>query len=555
MDKKFFYILITLLAVNCQTLAFAQEEDSNANEIHLFRGGFMDVKFGMNLNTLGSSLGSGSMGGLISSRVDNGALNIHLNPALLGFMSQGQVLFDSRAGVGTAMTSGLNSNITSTLNDEIASAVNDEFSNEANWTQFPETYITPTVVRDFDIGFTGNVSSIAFAAPITNKFVLAGAYSSPAAIDFDLGITGLTAKLAQEQGSDEVAIRFDVLMNISFLTQMRFKMNTLSLGMGAKLIDKRNKKLAIGGTINRYQVDNTRRLQADLSGLVVVGSADERYFNNPNDPNLNTDAGESNAFFMNADGKFQATEYGMKMGVYYQLNNHLRLSVVYDYVPTFNLVSENNSASAYLPIFLVGTGEDILAGNIEVALDSLRANKPNLTTERDLSSLVKNSRLNLPSSFTIGLDLPIRKHTLVLNFSKYYGELSIENGDQVIGKDLNAGIGLGLDFRMRDRFESLIQIASFPIRLLFLDIDGLLFQTFGGITGYKNSHYRIGGNVLLGEGIVTSDNEKLRSTLGGPLPQTFSMGRQYTIFENVDVGVTVLALPDLLLKYSIGIRF
>ncbi len=555
MQKKITYLLLFLLLMVIAVPVAAQEENSDASEIHLFRGGFMDVKFGLNLNTLGSSLGSGSMGGLISSRVDNGALNIHLNPALLGYMTQGQLLFDSRVGIGTAMTSGINSSLTTSVNDEIASAVNEEFSNEASWTQFPETYISPTKVRDFDIGFTGNVSSLAFATPLNDKVVIAGAYTSPAAIDFDLGVTGLTAKLAQEQGTDEVAIRFDVLMNVSLLTQMRFRMNTLSLGMGTKLIDKKFKKLAVGGTITRYEVDNTRRLQADLSGLVVVGGADERYFNNPDDPNLNTEAGESNAFFMNADGKFHATEYGFKLGVYYELYNQMRLSLVYDRVPNFNLQSESNSASAFLPIFLVGSGDDILSGNIEVALDSLQANKPNLTTERDISSLVDDSKLNLPSSLTIGFDLPINNHTLVFNFSKYFGELSFENGDQVMGKDVNAGIGLGLDIRMRDRFERKSQILSLPIRLLFLDVDGLLFQAFGGLTGYKNSHYRIGGNVLIGAGIVSSDNKSLESTLGGPLPQTFSMGRQYTIFENIDVGVTVLALPDLLLKYSVGIRF
>ena len=55
---------------------------------------------------------------------------------------------------------------------EIESAVDDEFSNEESWTQFPETYIQATQVRDFDIGFRSDVSSAAFAAPINNKTVM-----------------------------------------------------------------------------------------------------------------------------------------------------------------------------------------------------------------------------------------------------------------------------------------------------------------------------------------------------------------------------------------------
>lgn len=549
------YLLLALLLFAYSENVFSQESESEASELHLFRGGVLDVNFGLNLNTIGSSIGSGAMGGLISSRVDNGALNVHLNPALLGFMSEGQLLIDSRLGVGTSATSGIRSNLRSTLNDEFSSAINDEFSNEASWTQFPETYIKSTEVRDLDVGFRGNVRSITFAAPISEKFVLAGGYSYPVNVDIDLGLTGLSTKLAQEQGTEEVSIRFDVLMNISLLTQMQFRMNTLSLGFGTKLIDKKYKKLAIGATLNRYHVDNTRKIEADLSGLVVVGGADERYFNNPNDPNLNTQAGESNAFFMNAFGNFEATEFGIRVGAYYELDQRFRLSVVYDQVPDFTLKGENTTASAFLPVFLVGSGEDILKGNIEVTLDSLQANKPNLTTERNISSIVEDGKLNLPSSFTVGLDIALNKHTLILNFSKYSGEMSFTNGGHTIGKKVTSGVGLGMDFKMRDRFESFGQIFTLPLRVLFLDIDGLIFQSLGGLTGYKNSHYRFGGNILLGEGIVTVNNDGLRSTLNGPLPQSFSMGRQYTIFEKIDVGVTVFAVPDMFLKYSVGIRF
>lgn len=555
MISKTKHLLLFLLLIAVSLPLLGQEEETEPSELHLFRGGFMNVNFGLNLNTLGSSLGSGSMGGLISSRVDNGALNIHLNPALLGFMTEGQLLIDSRVGLGTNISSGLNSSLVSTINDELKTTIDETFDDEASWTKFPETYISATQVRDFDIGFAGQMNSFAFAAPLTNRFVLAGAYSYPVSLDFDLGVTGISAKLAQEQGTDEVSIRFDILMNISLLTQMRFQMSSLSTGIGAKILDSESQKLALGATLSRYQVTSTRRLQADLSGMVVVGGADERYFNDPTDPNLNSDLGESNSFFMNANGSYEATEYGLKFGAYYELDNKLRLSMVYDYMPDFNLTGNNNTASAFLPVFMVGSGDEILEGEIEVALDSLRANKPNLTTERDISKIVGDGSLNLPSSFTLGLDFGIRQHTMVLNYTKYMSELSFANGSDLIGKNLSSGIGVGFDFKLRDRMKLFPTIVGLPFRLLFLDIDGLLFQSLGGITGYKNSHYRFGGNILLGDGIVSTDNNDLRDILSLPLPQTFSMGRQYTIFEKIDVGVTVLAVPDMVLKYSVGIRF
>ncbi len=548
-------LLVGIMITYMPSGVFAQEEDSSPNELHLFRGGYMDLNFSMGVNTVGSSLGSGGMGGLVTSRAHNGALNVNLNPALLGYMRQGQITYDSRVGVGSSLTSGMNSFIKGEVNSQLETAINDEFAKEDSWQKFPETYIQATKVRDLDVGFDSEVSSIAFAAPLGPKLSIAGAYTYPASINFDLGVTGLAAKLAQEQGTEEVAIRFDVLMNVSLLTKMTFKMNTLSAGFGYSFIDTETKKLAFGGTITRYHIDNTRKLEADLSGMVVVGGADERYFNNPDDPNLNTEAGESNAFFMNAYGEFEASAYGFKAGLNYQPLSWLNLSAVYDHMPAFNLKGNNKIAQTYLPIFMVGTGEEILKGNIQVSLDSLQANKPNLTTERDISSIVEDGVLTLPSSARIGVDLFMGRHTMVLNYTKYFDSFSYEYGDNIIGKNAEHGIGLGFDFRMKDQFNSWWQFLEIPVRILYLDFDGVLFQSLGRFTNYSNSHYRFGTNVLIGDALVSSGNEGLKSTLDLPLPQTFSMGRQYSIFNNIDVGVTVLAVPDLVLKYSVGIRF
>ncbi len=547
-------IAFFLICASVSTSVFAQD-DSDASELHLFRGGYMDVNLGFNFNMVGSSLGTGSMGGLISSQVDNGALSINLNPAHLASLKRGYIAIDSRFGLGTNITSGINSELLTTVNDELATAINDEFSNEESWTQFPETYIQPTEMRNLDVGFNNDISSISFAAPISNRFVLAGAYTYPISMNMDIGVTGLSTKIAQEQGTDEVSIRFDVLMNISLLTEMSLRMSTLSLGGATMFFDNHRQKLSAGLTVTRYQIDNVRSLQADLSGMVVVGGADERYFNNPDDPNLNTSLGESNSFFMNAFGEFEASAYGFRVGTHYQLNRGISLSAVYNQMPVFELTGQNVSSSAFLPVFLVGTGDDILQGNLEVTLDSLEANKPNLTTERDISDIVQDGTLNLPSSFIFGVDLAMGKHTMVINYTRYFGDLSYEHGGNIIGKAASQGVGVGFNFRMRDRLDAWHQFALLPIRFLFLDIDGLIFQSLGRVTDYKNSQYRFGGSVMFGDGIVTTDNESLNSTLSNPLPQSFSMGRQYTIFNNLDVGVTVLAVPDVILKYSLGIRF
>jgi len=241
------------------------------------------------------------------------------------------------------------------------------------------------------------------------------------------------------------------------------------LGGATTIIDDRKKRLSFGAALNRYQLTNERSLQADLSGLVVVGGADERYFNDPSDPNLNPDLGETNSFFMNAYGEFEATEYGLRAGLHYEIYNEMSVSLVYNQLPTFQLKRENKVASAFVPVFMVGTGDDILNGDIEVALDSLQANKPNLTTERDISALVDDGELELPSSLLIGFDIGLGKHTMAINYTRYLGDLAFTHGSNTYGKATAHGIGFGMNFKMRDRFSSAGQVLSLPIRLLLLD--------------------------------------------------------------------------------------
>lgn len=549
-------LLLVLLMVGVSFPVVAQEEETEPSELLLFRGGNVDLNLTLNLNTLGGSIGTGGMGSLISKRVDNGALNVNSNPALLGYMRKGSITFDNRLPFNSNMNASLNSELLSSINENIATTVDETFDDEAAWTKFPNTYIRPTEVSNLNSGFNSSLISGSFAAPIYDRLTIAGAFSYPTAIDLRMNLTGLSTKLAQEQGTDDVAIRFDVLMNVNLITQMQFHVSSLSAGLGYQILDGKQ-KLAVGATITRYNLTSVRRLEADLSGLVVVGGADERFFNDPSDPNLNYDQGETNQFLMNAYGEYEDDQLGMRLGLNYEPFHWVNFSLVYNMMPNFSLVGQNTTASAFLPVFVVGDGNDILSGNAEVALDSLKANKPNLTTERDISDIVADGELNLPSSLTFGTDLAMGRHTFVLNASSYFSEFSVAHANSKIGKDLNLGVGFGFDFKTRDQFGSrgwAWEFLEVPIRLATLDIDGLLFKAFGKWTNYSNSYYRFGGNVLLGDGIDTRAENPLQETLGLPLPQSFAIGRQYTIFDRLDVGVSFLSVPDLVFKYTFAIH-
>jgi len=40
--------------------------------------------------------------------------------------------------------------------------------------------------------------------------------------------------------------------------------------------------------------------------------------------------------------------------------------------------------------------------------------------------------------------------------------------------------------------------------------------------------------------------------LGGLIPTSLSVGRAYTLFDRLEVGVHVMGVPDLLMRFSLG---
>jgi hypothetical protein len=102
--------------------------------------------------------------------------------------------------------------------------------------------------------------------------------------------------------------------------------------------------------------------------------------------------------------------------------------------------------------------------------------------------------------------------------------------------------------------------AYLPLRLLYLDFDGILMQLFQDQTHYKNSYYKISGGVLFGDAIVEGifdqqQSKSIKDGLNMPLPSGFALTREYNVFDYVNIGVLVFGFPDLALKFGIGIQF
>lgn len=542
-----------LLLLTCASGAFSQDEEAKP-EMSLWRGGNVDLTFRLGLNS-SNAFGSSAYGGLLSPRIRSGAAAATGNPAELASLRTREFIFDGSMMPVLKRGSFLSTEISAILDDEVSGAMDEVLDDPDQVNFLADGYRSHTKFRGVSGGLRPAFPSIAMAVPLGNRTTLAFATHQPINAEFGLLATGINTQIAQEQGSDDVSIRFDVLMNISIATRMTLNMNAFTTALGVRVLeDSRFGDLDVGMSLSRYQMSSFRNLEADFTGMVVVSRADERFFNNPDDPNLNFANGESNALFMRARGDYRDTQNGYSIGLTYRapVVRRVILSALYTKMPTFTLTDPNAFGDAYLPVFAIG--DDVLGGDLKVKLDTLQAAKPNLTTRRDISQLIDDMTVQLPSSLALGADVGLGRHTLTLNYTKYSGELSMTFGDSYLGKKSAHGLGFGMDFQMKDRFTPM-SILLIPVRLLYLDFDGFLFQALGQVTDYRDPHYRFGASVMLGEGLHDNPDSDMKTTLGLPIPTGLSLTRTYLLGKNVKMGFSTITYPDLLFKYSIALGF
>lgn len=547
-------VLLALWSAPGEVFAQAEDDDNDAPIMSAWRGGNLNLGFRLGLDMLGSSAGTGSIGGLISPAMNSGAGALMKNPAELAFnTNRRHIVYDGNFSLGTSRYSLVQDQVLTEINNTIRTETDNILDDPDQVDFVPGGFRSYTDMKSANLDLNSRYRTFAVSIPVHERVAVAFSAHHPIDIAFRMDLTGFQAKIAQEQGSDDVSLRFDVLMNVGLITDLRLNMQTLNAGFGAMIFDKPEwGQLGAGLTYSYYTVRNSRYINADLSGMVVVSSADERFFNNPNDPNLNTAAGETNALYMRAQGNYKSDGNGIKFGLYYKAPKRVGVSLVYTKMPNeFRLNDPNAFAEAFLPVFV--EGDDLFNDKIVVELSNLEASKPNLTTRREMQNLVDDAVFKMPSSLALGLDLSLGAHYLVFNYTNYMGELSLSYGEKSsIGKQTQHGVGFGMDFKMKDKLGGW-NYALIPVRLLFLDIDGILMQSFRKYTGYSNPRYRFGVNAILGDGIATGEFDSLSDAMGFPLPTGVSWGRTYRVFDTTDIGFTMFGFPDLFFKFSVGV--
>lgn len=551
------YVLGFWVAVLLFPSAAQAQDDDDDFTLLRWRGGNVVSDIRVGLNFVGAGFGSSTMGGVISPRIGNGAASLFTNPAGLGLLKNRQLVFNGKIGVGNE-TLGIDED--TILPPEDIETETDNFLDDLNF----DGSTPPIYTNLADVGFrqVGQFGAMSLAFPIHERLVAAIGAHYPLDFTVTTRATGIETLLdaARQSGDQEIDIKFGA--NVGFFGNVGLRMSTLSLGLGGSLPEGSYGNVSAGFSMNRYSMSALLNVDVQPDALIILSRSTEYYFNDPNDPNLQP--GETNQIGLQARGDFRSSEWAPRAGLYYQTpNGRFGLSIVYNALPDFRLEDENAFSESYLPIFInldgeldpVGDEEDLLnVADIDIA-------KPNLT-KKTSDSLGQVITVDLPSALTIGLDVALGPHTVALNYVQYTGDFAVGltyDDFYRIGKSATNGVRFGVDLKFPDELKG-AAFALIPLRLLFLDIDGLLFQALGKYTKYKDPHYRFGGGVFFGDPIVEGiEDEDTRKTLTDilelPTPNGFGLGREYTIFDNLDIGVMVFSFPDLAFRVGASYNF
>ncbi|GJQ64669.1 MAG: hypothetical protein SCALA702_37220 [Melioribacteraceae bacterium] len=557
MIKKIYTLFLVLLL---SAVSFAQVDDTPIMQYWVGGTLNMDMAFQGNMN--GPGMGSGIFAGIVSPGIRNGASAMYSNPAELSFLKSPQLLFDTRMMIGTHTLGISDSEV---ISEETLTDGSDDFLTDTTTFKLPaSSYRKDTQLGGVNIYQPGGVTSLSFALPLSDRLVVGFGYNSLMQFDMNMLVSGIMTNIKTEKQIGNSVTPIDMLLNSSLSMQMTFRMSSMSLSAGYRLFqNENNRTLSVGIAFNRYTAFHQLNNKFNSDGMMVISNSTEYYFNDPSDNVLDFNAGETNSFYWETRGNFEAVQWGGRLGMYYYFGDkakffsNFKLSLVYDLMPEMTLSDDNAFSRSYQPKFLTGRplGED--EETMDIIIDSIDIAKPNLTVET-FNSFGNSVRVNMPSSLTFGMDISLGKHLFAFNYVSYSGELSYQMDKFKFGKKATSGVRFGLDFHFPDKFKGASWLLL-PLRVFFLDLDGAIFQLFAKQTGYKNPHYRYGIALMNGEPIVegfnNEDTQSLTDALDIPLITGFSMSRTYTIYENIDIGVLVFGFPEMMMRFSFGYNF
>ena len=557
--------ILLISATLCLCVPTANGQESSDFSALRFDGGqlYSDVRIGANL--FGSGLGSGSFGRIHSSlQMIDGAV-VFGNPASLAHVSRGQIGFEGRLPMRNGLF-GLGPS--SLLTERTISAETDAILADLS---FPLNQ-TPVYTRasHVAIGQPRQLSAFWLTWPVNDNVGVGFGYRQPLFLSSKISMSGASAHLRGNQSGDGSSIQIDFVTQLALSSDIEIQLDEISIGAGGLLERYYFGSVWWGISFYRYAASAGLNLDVVPQGLLTISGSDQYFFNDAEDPNLDPALGETNSFYWKVRAGYRGGGIGARIGLIHRTyGNRFGTSVLLNIAPRITMQDGDAFAMSFLPVFVNLEGvidNDSEANQDLLDIEALDLTRPNLTRQTH-DDIGKWMIVHLPTSLAFGVDLPVGRHNLVINVIRYWGSLAIEGqygreSGQLqhykIGKEPTWGLGAGIDFVRRPDRGS-VGSWDLPLRLLTLDLDGILFELMGKGVGYSDAHYRIAGGIQWGDALVqgldTTIVTDIENLLGGPIFTSLSIGRSYSLFDRLDVGVHVAGVPDLLLRYSLALNF
>lgn len=544
-----FHILLTLLLLATGPVTAQTSEPFSGR----FDGGrlALDLRWGSNL--FGTGMSGGSMGRVQSALAGVDGAAVFGNPARLSFVRSGQIGFETRFP--------MHSRLFDTGSDQL-----DLSSDVGDGTGLPDPGEPSSGASYARVGQPRQLSAFWLAWPVSEHVTFGVGYRQPIRIEGDLRLDGMRTQLAGAQWGTAGTVGVNLVAELALASQGRLVLDEFSVGTGGLLERYYWGSVWWGITAYRYQAsvgfDVDARPQA---GLTLSGS-DPAYFNDPDDSRIDWDAGESNALFWNMHGAWSGSGVGIRFGFLHRTyGERLGTTLLFSVPPRLHMSDPGARAESWLPLFVDVAGA-MVPDDGESAffdIDQLDVLRPTLT-RRTRDHLGTNLTFLMPTTVTLGGDLAFGAHRLIFNGMRYWGRLGLEgeygreNGVVQPFRLLARptwGLRAGLDLAGR-RDEGGLGWWALPIRILMLDLDGLVFSLMDDAVQYRDVRYRVAAGFTWGhnasEGVGSSTEDAVRSLMGSRYPMSLSLGRSYSLFDRVHVGVLVAGYPDMLFRFSVA---
>lgn len=549
-------IIIPLMLFGPANRAFAQANENF--RIARWGGGILESDWRLGIQS--GAPGARSLGPVWSARDTRGPGTLFSNPAILGVAGSHGFLIEGRAGVANGF---LGFGDEALLSGERVREATDNLLEDFDYTGPSTGY---TTLSGITAGQSGQLGALAVATRLGEGLTLAAGYQRRASATGSLRLSGLEAVLDAGRRSGAQTIDIDVLAQLTAASTLSLDLDQVGAGLGIEIGEDDLGAWHFGASLIRRSAAFGLDWSFQPELMTVLSGSQQYFYNDPGDPNLAV--GESNALFWRASARYRGSAWGARTGLRYASpQERFVLSVAGSWSEDLHMNDPSAFAEGHLPLFVNLSGSVDPGPFEEELLDVERLNlaKPNLTRPTS-DSLGTAGTFRQPNHVTFGLDLGFGVHTLTANYVLYGGELSLEGTYGTddgtpktfrVGKALKYEIRAGLDFRFPDRMRGAGWLLL-PIRLLFLDVDGLLFQALGGVTRYSDPHFSVGGGIASGDAVVAgverNIQEDLFNFLDGRTPTSLALARRYTLLDQVDVGVTVVGIPDLFFRTAVTYR-